>query len=206
MLMNPKGGSGKSNISTNLAGYYANAGFNVVMVDMDKQRSSFDWLESRPQDCKRIKAMSIRQVYEAEKGSIDYVIIDTPARLGFKQIDALLRQADLILIPVLPSPTDIRVAHKFINQLLTQHNETFGIIPVGIIANRSRLTTTIYRELLEFLKEVKYPLLATIRDSSHYLKCASDGKSIFEYKTKSVEKDQEDWTPLIVWLNKFFKT
>ena len=201
MLINPKGGSGKSNLSTNLAGYYANAGHNVVMVDMDTQQSSLHWLKSRPEECKSITPMTMRQVALSNE-DIDYVIIDTPARLGFKQVDALLRQADLILIPILPSPTDIQASRRFIYELLVKHNVTFEKIPIGIVANRSRLTTNVYRELVSFLNDIKYPFITTIRDSSNYLKCAREGKSIFDYKIKAMDQDREDWAPLIEWLKK----
>ena len=201
MLVNPNKGCGKSNISINLAGYYANSGFKVVLVDMHNKTPILDWLKKRPEECKPILPMTMRQVSETSEDEIDYVIIDTPANIAYKQVLNLLKQSDILLVPVLPSKKDIRDTGYFMYQLLIKHKIIFEDKAVGVIASRSSVDNANYAALDKFLHDVNYTFIAAIRESDNYPLCAEKGMSVFEYDSEAMKNDCGDWQPIIDWLD-----
>ena len=111
LVVNAKGGCGKTTLSTNLASYFATNDFKTVLVDFDPQESALEWLKERDQDyyyeIQGISPFEHRLRFAAD---VDRVILDAPARVEGKQLADLVRRADIILIPVLPSPIDMRAA------------------------------------------------------------------------------------------------
>jgi chromosome partitioning protein len=94
MVMNAKGGCGKSTLATNLASYYADCGYGVALADYDPQRSSLDWLDRRPDNRAKIAGIAgfedgLRKVPR----SADMVIIDAPARSHGKELTNLVNNA-----------------------------------------------------------------------------------------------------------------
>lgn len=202
MLLNPKGGCGKSTISTNLAAYYANWGLNVGLADFDPQKSSLNWLRQRTFDLPKIKAINANTERFIYPDSLDYLIIDTPASLDKDKMQQLINLTDSIIIPILPSPIDIQAAGYFIYQLLLKYRITSEDKDICLVANRARERSQIYRELMKFTNSIKLPLVATLHDSQNYIKYAAKGSSIFDHKDQSTpSKSIEDWMPLTNWLN-----
>lgn len=201
MILNPKGGSGKSTVSTNLAGYYANFGIKVGLVDFDPQKTSLNWLRNRTFDLKPIKAINATTGKMIIPDDLEQLIIDTPASIDSKLMINIINDCDSIIIPVLPSPIDIQAASFFIYQLLLKHRITSEDKNICLIANRAKLRSVAYQDLIKFISTIKLPLLTTLRDSSNYLKCAAKGASIFDYTTKNASNNIQDWFPLINWLN-----
>lgn len=202
MLLNPKGGCGKSTISTNLAAYYANWGLNVGLADFDPQKSSLNWLRQRTFDLPKIKAINANTERFIYPENLDYLIIDTPASLNKEKMLELINITDTIIIPILPSPIDIQAAGYFIYQLLLKYRITSEDKNICMVANRAREHSHIYNELMKFTNSIKLPLVATIRDSQNYIKYAAKGSSIFDNKGRaSLSKSIEDWMPLTNWLN-----
>ncbi len=202
MILNPKGGCGKSTISTNLASYYTNWGLRVGLADFDQQKSSLNWLRQRTFDLPQIKAINASTERFIYPETLDYLIIDTPASLDKEKMLQLIQLADSIIIPVLPSPVDIQAAGYFIYQLLLKYRVTSEDKDICMVANRVRERSTIYKELLKFTDSIKLPLVATLHDSQNYIKYASKGSSIFDHKNiNALTKSIEDWMPLTNWLN-----
>ncbi len=201
MILNPKGGCGKSTLSTNLAGYYANFGMKVGLVDFDPQKTSLNWLRKRTFDLKPIKAINATTGKMLLTDDLEQVIVDTPASIDRELMLNIINDCDTIIIPVLPSPIDIQAASFFIYQLLLKHRITSDDKNICLIANRSNLRSIAYNDLIKFISTIKLPLLTTLHNSSNYLKCAAKGASIFDYNTKTSLKNIEDWFPLIHWLN-----
>lgn len=206
LVLNAKGGCGKTTLSTNLASFYATSGLNTVLVDFDPQHSATEWLNSRNRDYYyEIKGMSpedgpLRYARDAER-----VIMDAPARVEGKQLTDLIKRADVILIPVLPSPIDMRAASHFIGDLqksgkLKSHNRK-----VAVVANRVREKTLIYKDLDKFLKHLKIPYVATLRDTQNYIHAAEQGLGIFDMPWHQVEHDLEQWKPLTRWIERQLK-
>lgn len=202
MVLNPKGGCGKSTLATNLASYYAKQGKKVALADYDPQASSLDWLAHRPE--KRPPIIGLDAYKEGLKHlprNTDVVIIDAPARSHGKELTNLLHHAETILIPVLPSLIDMQAAGKFINELRATPTFKNRKAKVAVVANRVREGTVIFDELDDFLGNLKVPYIATLREAQNYIRAYTRGLGIHELPNYLSWPDQEEWGPLIDWLN-----
>jgi chromosome partitioning protein len=201
MVLNAKGGSGKTTLATNIAAYYAQSGKDVILADFDPQGSSLSWLEARGMGRARIHGMDATQ--EGLKGmrKADIMVMDPPAAVHGKELTALLRRAETVLIPVLPSPIDMRAVAKFIQEVKTSAPVTGKKVKLALVANRAREVTNIYWELEEFLGTLKVPFLTHLRDSMNYIRAAERGIGIHEMAPYATAVDREQWAPIISWLN-----
>ena len=222
MLLNAKGGCGKSTLATNLASYYASQGKAVVIADFDRQGSSMEWVEARPQDRPPIRGIAAWREPLRVPRSTDYVIMDVPAGAHGSDLTALVRRAQTVIIPVLPSPTDIRAAAHFIHEALLVGKIVRDETRLAVVANRVRennsiqntmesvlnsmsisystLNTQIYHNLERFLSRLKIPFIATLRESQNYLVADARGLGIFDLNRSQVTRDTEQWEPLLKWL------
>ena len=201
MVINSKGGCGKSTIATNLASYYAfQEEKKVTLVDFDPQGSSIDWLKARSSRYPEIHGIAAWHEAIRIPSDTDIVIFDAPARIEKKELASLVKRAETLIVPVLPSPIDIRAAAHFIRDLLTTGQVSRQQTKVGIVANRVRENTLIYHTLYTFLKTLKIPFITTIRDTQNYIHAEDKGIGIYEMAPSKVWQDMEQWDPLIKWL------
>ncbi len=201
LVLNSKGGCGKSTIATNLASYYAwEEEANVVIEDFDPQGSSTEWLKARDPDLPEITGIRAWQETARPPRNTDVVILDAPAAVYGKDLTALVRRAQTILIPVLPSPMDMRATAHFVHDLLLVGKVSRKQTRLGVIANRVRENTLVYHDLEKFLKHLKIPVVATLRDTQNYIRAAERGRGIFELAPSLVYDDLEQWEPLVKWL------
>ena len=201
MVLNAKGGSGKSTVSTNLASYYSTLGKKVVLVDLDPQASSLDWLKARPSGRKSISGIDASTGNIRLPRNVDYVIYDTPAASHGKDLIALLRRAQSIIIPILPSPIDMRAATPFIQTVLASGRVARKECRVALIANRCRQNTNVYHQLDGFLRKVrKAPFISVLRETQNYNRAAERGLGVFELAPYLVRRDLDQWFPIISWL------
>ncbi len=223
ILLNAKGGSGKTTLATNIAAYYAAQGKSVVLADFDPQGSSLDWLRARPEDRPSIRGESAWQSTLQVQPDTDYVVIDAPSGCHGTRLVALLRHAQTAIIPVLPSPLDIRAARDFIDEVrrvgrIGKHDLAASGIGrplaflrtlfaaamatrVAVVANRVRENTLAYEALYEFLDRLKIPFLTSLRDTQNYIQAAERGLGVFELAPSQAEHDTEQWQPVFKWLN-----
>ena len=201
MVLNAKGGCGKSTIATNLASYYAwEREEKVVLADFDPQGSSIAWLNARHQRRPDVIGIAAWKDPVRVPKDTDVLIIDAPARVEGKELTELIRRVETILVPVLPSPIDIRAAADFMKELLTSGKVSRKETKVAVIANRVRENTLIYHTLQSFLKSLKIPFVTTLRDSQNYIRAEDRGIGIFEMAPSQVWQDLEQWEPLVRWL------
>ena len=200
LVVNPKGGCGKTTIATNLASYYAVWGVPTALVDLDPQQSSMDWLKARPDQYSTIYGTSGLSGRIDLPSNVKRVIYDVPARSLMDKTLELLRQSHAVVIPVMPSPIDIRAAAGFLGELLVKGRLRQSNRLVGIVANRVRENTLIYHTLEKFLKGVEIPFVTTLRDSQNYVRAAQRGVGIFDMGPAAVEQDLKQWKPLINWV------
>ena len=201
MVLNAKGGWGKSTLATNIAAYFANEGANVALADYDPQRSSLDWLERRPDD-----RPSIAGVAAFEDGlrhvprTVDIVVSDAPARSHGKELTDLVRHAETIVVPVLPSTIDMQATTGFLQELQKVGKIDRKQAKIGAIANRVRDNTLIWDELDEYLTKARVPYIAALREAMNYVRAYSRGLGIHELPEYLAWPDWDEWDPLASWL------
>jgi chromosome partitioning protein len=208
VVLNPKGGSGKTTVAINLAAYYASQGLNPVLMDHDPQGSSTRWLRKRLPDQPPIHGIAayekntrvtrtfmLRIPTEAKR-----VIVDTPAAVPGQEMPELVKGADAILVPVLPSDIDIHACSKCIQDLLLVAKVRRSEGRIGVVANRVRRNTVVFSTLMRFLATLQIPVITTLRDSQNYVRAAELGYGIHEMKPYLVREDMDTWQPLIDWI------
>jgi len=201
LVLNAKGGCGKSTIATNLASYFAFVmGQKVVLADYDPQESSLSWLEARDEKWPHIEGVAAHKDPLRVAKDTDVVIMDAPSRVHGTELTQLMRKPETVLFPVLPSPIDMRAATKYMEELLSNGRVTRKEVKIGVVANRVRQNTLIYAELYEFIKSIKLPYIATLRDTQNYIHAEERGIGIFEMAPSQVYQDLEDWRQLTKWL------
>jgi chromosome partitioning protein len=210
VVLNPKGGSGKTTLAINLASYYASCQQKPVLMDFDPQGSSVRWVRKRQQaqapihviaafenDARTTRAFQMR----VPPGTT-HVIVDTPAALGSPRMPEITRDADKIIVPVLPSDIDIHACSRCIRDLLLVAKIRREDDRLGVVANRIRRNTLTYQSLIRFLQSLGIPIITTIRDSQNYVRAAELGIGVHEMKSYIAREDVEQWVPLIDWLEK----
>ena len=200
LVVNPKGGCGKTTIATNLATYYAVWGMPTALVDLDPQQSSMDWVRIRPDTEVPI------QGFNGLKGKIypspetERVIYDCPARTDTAKVARLIKLVDVVLIPVMPSAIDMRVAASFIADIVTKVRANNADAILGVVANRVQKNYHSYSALIGFLQKLDIQLVGALRNSQNYVKAADTGVGIFEMSMSEVKNDMKEWEPIIKWV------
>jgi len=209
VVMNAKGGCGKTTVATNLASFAAANGRRPALFDYDHQGSSSRWLELRPKEVAPIHGVAAfappspgttRSFQLRVPPDTDLMIKDTPA--GFAGIDFEDRvcEADVILVPVLPSAIDIHSTAHFIRDLLLKGRIRAHHKRLGIIANRLRANTLALTKLENFLDDLKIPVVARLRDTQNYVQAVELGLGVHELVGRTIWQDTGPWQGLLDWL------
>ena len=200
MVINSKGGSGKTTIAVNLAAYCAQKGYETHLVDLDPQGSSTQWLKERPSNKSKIRG-STKFQKPLKKNKNTVVVYDVPAAVYGSRLDTYIKKADMIVVPVMPSPIDMKAAGDFLVSLRSMGPVIRNKIKVGLVANRARANTNIFLELDTYLvKEKGLKYVTAFRDNTNYIKSARTGLGVFEMGECATAQDREEWKPLIRWL------
>jgi len=200
LIANPKGGSGKTTLATNLAGYFATRGRRVVLADLDRQQSAVQWLQRRPYKLPLIHAHNPERksaVFEPE-----WMIADSPAGLREEKLSDAVKRADCVIVPVQPSAFDIGATRTFLEVLAEEKavrkQKTF-VAMVGMrVDSRTRSATV----LADFMKQAGFPVLTCLRDAQIYALAAEQGASLFDIRPSQVTRDLQQWSPLLHWIMK----
>ena len=201
MVLNAKGGCGKSTLATNIASYFVTEGAIVALADYDPQRSSLDWLERRPDNRPVIHAIAgfeggLRRVPR----NADILVIDAPARSHGDELVDLVKHAETIVVPVLPSTIDMQATAVFLQELQAVGKIARKQAKIATVANRVRDNTLIWDELDEYLLKTRVPYVAALREAQNYVRAYTRGLGIFELPEYLAWPDWEEWEPLTAWL------
>lgn len=197
LIVNPKGGSGKSTLSTNIAGYLASRGHGVALLDLDRQKSASQWLVNRASGLPKI---GLLQAEGAPSLAADWLVIDSPAGLHGKNLDHALKLAHKIIVPVAPSLFDIRATRDFLEVLRDEKAVRKGKTFVGVVGMRMAPHTRAATTLEQFIGSLDLPVLAYLRETQTYVNAAFEGKSLFDLPHYLAEKELEQWAYLLHWL------
>lgn len=207
LVLNPKGGCGKSTLATNIAAYYALQEKRVALADYDQQGSSNDWLDVRPASAARIDRATVKKGKLIVRRRTEIVVIDSPAATYGKRLANFVQNCQTLVIPLMPSPIDIRAAEHFIHELYSLRKLINRKIKLATVANRVREDTIAAAKLDYYLEKIKLPTgqklpyITVLRASQNYIKAAEKGLSIFEIAPAKTLYDREQWQPLLKWLS-----
>jgi chromosome partitioning protein len=195
LVANPKGGSGKTTLSINLAGWLASQGRRVAMLDLDRQKSATHWLAARD-----MALPDIELLRDGQKGETDWLVIDSPAGLHGKNLERALKLAHKVAVPIAPSLFDIRASQEFLAALHAEKAVRKGHAFVGVVGMRVDPRTRAGVTLEQFMAQQDLPVLAYLRNTQNYVNAAFEGKSLFDLPHHIAERDIEQWAGLTGWL------
>ncbi len=199
VVANPKGGVGKSTLATNVAGCLAASGCSVMLGDVDRQQSSRQWLNVRPPQLPHISGWDVASdhIVRPPKG-VTHVVLDTPAGLHGKRLDAVMKIADRLLIPLQPSLFDIQATHSFVQEL--RAHKRGHEVKLGLVGMRVREHTLANEQLHHYLSTLPVPVVAWLRDTQNYVQLAARGLTLWDVAPSRVERDLAQWAPLSQWI------
>lgn len=202
LVANIKGGCGKTTIATHLAAAYAKAGHATVLADVDRQRSSLGWMDRRPATAATLVGLDWAKEFSDTPRGTQRLVIDAPAALKTKQIEELVRMADIVVLPVLPSAFDEQATRRFLDKLEELKPIAKNKKAVAVVGNRLRSRTRAADRLDHFLTGVGHSVVTRLRDSQIYPDAAASGLSLFDMAGKRAAEHRSDWTPLLDYIDK----
>lgn len=208
LVINSKGGSGKTTLTTNIASYFASQKIKTAILDCDPQGSSLQWIKSRPQQdihgangAPTNGASSLSSMKMWIPSNTEALIIDAPAGTKGMLLQNLVRRSNYIVIPVAPSPIDIHATAGFIKDLYLTGGARNAKAKIAVVANRVRLSSPAYEPLERFLTALKLPFLSRISDSDNYLRAVEQGLGVFEMEEHNTHAERQELIPIFRWLD-----
>jgi chromosome partitioning protein len=209
VVLNPKGGCGKTTLATNLASRYAQRGSHPTLIDCDPNGFSMRWLDKRAPSRPAIHGMAAYADESDERDGPEPqipadsrpVVIDLPGAIASENLHTYTHLADSVLIPIVPSEIDVYAASRFIAELLLDAQLDRRERKLAIVANRVRTHTKSYRMLQRFLASLRIPMIAALRDTQLFVHAASEGIGIGEMPPYLVRSDVADLDAVLAWLD-----
>ena len=198
LIANPKGGCGKTTLSTNIAGYFASCGEPVALLDMDRQQSAALWSATRPEALPAVRALKNNSKHS---NPYNWLVVDSAAGLsGSNLARSLIKKANKIIVPITPSMYDLHASRDFLQTLIEEKRSRKSDCQIGVIGMRMEPRTRAAQALEYFLSSIDLPVLAFLRETQVYVNAAFEGKSLFDLPNHLAGRELEQWTPLKRWL------
>ncbi len=201
LIVNPKGGVGKSTVATNLAGYFATRGYRTMLGDLDRQQSSHAWLQLRPAAAAPIQSWDIdaERIARPPK-SVTHVVLDTPAGMHGQLLKDALKVADRVIVPLQASLFDIYATQAFLQKLAEKGTLKEGDDRLGVLGMRVDARTRSAEQLHRFVSGLNVPVLGFLRDTQNYVQLAAHGLTLWDVAPSRVEKDLMQWESVLAWV------
>jgi chromosome partitioning protein len=200
LVANPKGGSGKTTLTTNIGGWLAGKRQAVALADLDPQQSATEWLSRRPALFPQIGRYDPDSRRSTLDRPLQWLVLDSPAGLRGDPLRDIVRHVDMMLVPLTPSVFDMAATARFFEAIGELRAVRDGSLPVGVVALRVDARTHSATELDDFMQAFEYPMLTHLRDTQIYVHCARDGATVFDLPRSRAETDWEQWRPLTRWI------
>ena len=210
LIINSKGGSGKTTLTTNLASYYSSKKFRTTIMDYDPQGSCLQWLRARPGHTGNIHganaappkgASTLHNLQKWVPAGTEVLIIDAPSGARGLLLQEMVRRSNFIVVPVVPSPIDIHATADFIKELFLIGGTCITKTRIAVVANRVRSTSPARESLERFLASLNLPFLTSISDSDNYLHAAAKGLGVFEMDETDTFAERQEYLPILKWLD-----
>ena len=206
LVINSKGGSGKTTLTTNLASYFAVHRVPTAVMDYDPQGSSLNWLKLRSERAPRIHGANaapqktgLRSIGMHVPEGTRQLVIDGPAGATGLLLQEMISRTHAILVPVQPSSIDIHATANFVRDLLVMGRLRARNVRLAVVANRVRRSTPVYQPLERFLSALGLPFLTRLSDSEVFVEAAETGLGIFEMDPAITAAEREQFMPIIEW-------
>ena len=200
VVANPKGGAGKSTLSTHIAGYFASRGHAVMLGDVDRQQSARLWLGLRPAEAAPITGWEVdRDEIVKPPKRTTHVVLDTPGSLHGARFKDVMKLAHKVIVPLQPSIFDMFATRDFLDELAASRHAQG--LQIGIVGMRVDARTIAADKLHAFVDSLNLPVLGYVRDTQNYIHLAARGLTVFDVAPSRVEKDLDQWGPICRWLD-----
>ena len=197
LVANMKGGAGKTTIATNLAAAYADSGLRTALADADRQRSSLRWATLRPPTARSVTGLDWTKHDDGVPEGTARLIVDSPAGMRTKRVDDLVRLADVVLVPIIPSVFDEGTTARFLSQLKDVKPVRKGKRPYALVRNRVRLRSRATDQLERFIASLDCQAVGRIPDRAVFPEVAAEGRGVFDIAGKRGHVLREDWFEIL---------
>lgn len=212
LVINSKGGSGKTTLTTNLASWFAANNVPTAVMDYDPQGSTLNWLRLRGPFAPKIHGANgapqktgLRSIGMHVPENVRQLVVDGPAGASGLLLQEMISRAHCILVPVQPSSIDIHATANFVRDLLLNGRLRARSIRLAVVANRVRRATPVYQPLERFLGSLGLPFLTRLSDSEVFVQAAETGVGIFEMDASATAAEREQFRPIVEWADSDYK-
>jgi chromosome partitioning protein len=208
IVLNAKGGCGKTTVATNVASAYAIRGFRTALIDYDPQESSMQWLRARGGCVPALQGVAIADASRVPLAGAwqlrvprdtQRVIVDTPAGLRAMDLVGRITAEDVLLVPIQPSAIDIRATADFIRDLLLVARLRPQDRRLAIVGNRTRRGAAL-EALKAFLENLQIPVLDYLREAPAYGIAVEQGLGVAELTIAQAHGHRPCWQAILNWL------
>ncbi|MEM9991048.1 MAG: AAA family ATPase [Bacteroidota bacterium] len=190
-----KGGVGKSQLSMNLAVFFAHEGYSVAIIDSDTNQTCSQWSGLRAEDLPDVMVAGMtdpkqirRNIGKLEE-SFDIVIIDGVPALS-QMASTIILLSDLLLIPLIASPADLWATEKFLDRFDEARTLKGEDIPSYFVYNLHNERLNLTKEVAEVINEYDIQALkGSMRNRVAYRECVAVGKGVLEYKDEKAKAE-----------------